>query len=395
MKKLFMFLLLSASVFLAGCENVDDGYDPTGEQKTYALKAVTDPAIHGEATFEKNRDGSTTITLDLDGVTVGMHPAHIHANSAAESGPIVIDLTPVNDSVTSVTHVSAFNNGMNITYEELLNFDAYINVHESVAKLGTLLAQGDIGANELTGESKVYELGSKSNPNIMGDATFAERKNGTTLITIALEGTSEGDAFPAHIHRNSAAQGGAIIINLDTIRGSAGMSLSQIDTLNTGESITYEELLAFDGYINAHLSADNLGVLVAQGDIGANELTGESKEYTLGSKSDPNIRGTANFAQRVNGSTLITIALEGTAEGDAFPAHIHRNSAEESGPIIINLDTIRGPVGVSLSQIDTLNDGDPISYEQLLEFDGYINAHLSASNLGVLVAQGNIGANAE
>jgi hypothetical protein len=36
-------------------------------------------------------------------------------------------------------------------------------------------------------------------------------------------------------------------------------------------------LLNFDGYINVHLSATNLASLVAQGDIGQNELTAVSK----------------------------------------------------------------------------------------------------------------------
>lgn len=390
-------MLLVSCFFLVSvsCDNNDDTNGFSGETKTYELISVSDPTINGEAIFEQNEDGSATVTLNLDGVTSGMHPAHIHMNSAAEGGAIVIDLTPVDDTGVSVTLINTLNSGEAIGYDELLDFDGYINVHESPENLATLIAQGDIGANELTGDEKVYALSPKSNPDIMGTATFSARKNGTTLVTIALDGTSEGDAFPAHIHQNSAAEGGAIIIDLDTIRGPSGRSLSQIDALNTGEAITYDELLNFDGYINAHLSKDNLAVLVAQGDIGENELTGENTVYNLDSRSDPNILGTATFAQRMNGSTLITIALEGTFDGDAFPAHIHRNSADEGGPIIVDLDTIRGPSGMSLSQIDTLNDGEPIDYEGLLSFDGYINAHLSKDNLSILVAQGNIGENAD
>jgi hypothetical protein len=42
------------------------------------------------------------------------------------------------------------------------------------------------------------------------------------------------------------------------------------------------KLLDFDGYINVHLSADKLATLVAQGDIGQNDLD-VSKVYALGS----------------------------------------------------------------------------------------------------------------
>jgi hypothetical protein len=59
-----------------------------------------------------------------------------------------------------------------ITYQELLNFDGYINVHLSASSLATLVAQGDIGQNQLTGVSKVYPLGSVAVPAISGTATF-------------------------------------------------------------------------------------------------------------------------------------------------------------------------------------------------------------------------------
>jgi len=398
MKKLFILFMLVATVTLTGCSNNDDSgmiiVDKTGESKTYDLSAVSDPSISGTALFEENEDGTTTISLELKGTSSGAHPAHVHMNTAAESGDIVIDLASVDGSTgMSSTVVSAFNDGTAVTYSQLLEYDGYINVHESAENLGTLIAQGDIGQNELNGTSKEYALSPKSDPSISGTATFSKRVNGTTLVTLALNGTKEGDAFPAHIHNNSAAESGAIIIDLDTIRGPAGISYTQVEALNTGEAITYDELLEFNGYINAHLSAANLGVLVAQGDIGINELTGNSEEYALGSVSNPTISGTATFSERINGSTLISIALDGTAEGDAFPAHIHQNTAAESGAIVINLDTIRGASGVSLSQIDTLNTGEAITYGELLEFDGYINAHLSGTNLGVLVAQGDIGQN--
>jgi hypothetical protein len=55
------------------------------------------------------------------------------------------------------------------------------------------------------------------------------------------------------------------------------------------------KLLDFDGYINVHLSADKLATLVAQGDIGQNDLTDVSKVYALGSVAVARIDGTATF----------------------------------------------------------------------------------------------------
>ena len=133
MKKLILFLTLAAPLLFGSCTKIDDGYIPTGDSKTYHLVSVTDPGISGTAVFTENRDGSTTITLDLQGTKAGKsHPAHIHANSAAQGSAILIDLTPVIGTTgLSVTHVQSFNDGTGITYNELLDFDGYLNVHLS------------------------------------------------------------------------------------------------------------------------------------------------------------------------------------------------------------------------------------------------------------------------
>jgi hypothetical protein len=57
-------------------------------------------------------------------------------------------------------------------------------------------------------------------------------------------------------------------------------------------------------------SATELNVLVAQGDIGQNELTGISKAYSLGSVAVPTIDGTATFYKRVNGQALAVVQLK-------------------------------------------------------------------------------------
>ncbi|HEY4653050.1 MAG TPA: hypothetical protein VIH22_00980, partial [Cyclobacteriaceae bacterium] len=136
--------------------------------------------------------------------------------------------------------------------------------------LGTLIAQGDIGQNALTGDEVEYTLNSVSDPGISGAATFAKRKNGTTLITIALTGTTAGGDHPSHIHDNSAAMGGSISIDLNNVDGDTGKSATHVTEKNDATAITYDELINYNGYINVHLSSGNLGTLIAQGDIGSN-----------------------------------------------------------------------------------------------------------------------------
>jgi len=128
MKKLFILFVLAASAFLTSCSNNDDSgmiiVDKTGKTKTYDLSAVSNPSISGTALFEENEDGTTIISLNLTGTSSGAHPAHIHMNTAAESGDIVIDLSSVDGSTgLSSTLVSAFNDGTAVTYSQLLEYD--------------------------------------------------------------------------------------------------------------------------------------------------------------------------------------------------------------------------------------------------------------------------------
>jgi hypothetical protein len=61
-------------------------------------------------------------------------------------------------------------------------------------------------------------------------------------------------------------------------------------------------------------SATELNVLVAQGDIGQNELTGK-KSICFSPKDVPGISGTVELAERINQTTLVTIRLSGTPAG--------------------------------------------------------------------------------
>ena len=263
-----------------------------------------------------------------------------------------------------------------------------------------------------TGNEKVFDLGSVSDPNISGTATFIEMNDGTTTIELQLSGTPDGGMHPAHIHFNTAAETGGIALSLGTVDGSTGLSTVTTRVLDMGDEdpsndtpISYDELLDFDGYINVHASADDLGTLVAQGDIGQNELTGNSRSYALNSVAVPTISGTIEFEERANGNTIATIMLTGTPDGGMHPAHIHAGSvAEAPGDILFTFKPVDGTTGISKTNMDMPytdedddddNDGteDPITYSEILDFDGYVNVHLSSDDLGTLVAQGNIGAN--
>ncbi|MAN26825.1 MULTISPECIES: CHRD domain-containing protein [Mesonia] len=393
-----LFLFVTIPTLIISCSDDDDGTTPfDGESVTYDLMSVSDPSISGEATFTEQENGTVKIVLDLEGTPAGgMHPAHIHNNTAAEGGEIAISLEPVDgDTGMSTTIVSAKDDGTAITFEQLTDYDGYINVHLSADDLSTLVAQGDIGQNDLTEESLTYDLGERAVAGISGEVTFHQRKNGEALAVIMLDNTPAGGMHPAHIHANTAAEGGEIKFTFNPVNGDTGMSMTNVSELDGGQSFTYDDIMDYDGYVNVHLSADDLGTIVAQGDIGQNSLTGESLSYTLNEVAIPGISGSVMFEERMNGEALATIMLANTPEDGEHPAHIHMNSAAEGGDIAFTFTPVNGATGISRTNVSQFDNGNPFMYSDISGYDGYVNVHLSADDLATLVAQGNIGANAE
>jgi len=398
-KRIWLLMALITVGTLVGCDGDEDEMEitPTSNSKVYILNEASDLPISGDVTFTELSDGSIEATIALTGTPDGgMHPAHIHANTAAEGGDIIVSFNDVDGTTgMSTTIITSLDDGAALTYEELLTIDGYVNVHLSADELGTIVAQGDIGQNELTGTTKVYNLDEKDVDGISGTVTFSERINGEALAEIALMNTIADATHPAHIHNNTAAEGGGIAVSFNPVDGTTGMSATNIAALDDGTAITFTEILDFDGYVNVHLGpGDELETIVAQGDIGQNELTGTTKVYNLDEKDVDGISGTVTFSERINGEALAEIALMNTIADATHPAHIHNNSAAEGGGIAVSFKPVDGTTGMSATNIAALDDGTAITYIEILDFDGYVNVHLgSGDQLETIVAQGNIGLN--
>jgi hypothetical protein len=117
---------------------------------------------------------------------------------------------------------------------------------------------------------KVYTLAALDNSGVSGTVTFTKQGESTTKVLIQVSGTTEGNSHPAHIHSNAASAGGPIVVDLNPVDGATGRSETMVSRLNDGTAITYDELVNFNGHVNVHKSATELGIMLAQGDIGAN-----------------------------------------------------------------------------------------------------------------------------
>ncbi len=391
------FVCLFTILLFTNCANDDNitRIETSLVYKVYALNAISDPSVTGYSRFVKNEDQSVTIELNLSGLLSDqMHPAHIHYNTAAETGGIAITLGTINSNTgRSEVTITELDDGTPITYEELLDFDGYINVHLSNSNLDILVAQADIGQNELTGVTKTYGLNELDVDGISGSAKFSERLNGEALATIQLTNAIPGNEHPAHIHNNTALESGTVALTFNPVDGDTGISHTNITQLDDTTPFLYENIEDFDGYINVHLSPTDLDTIIAQGDIGENELTGESVVYELDEVAIADISGTASFYKRQNGEALAIIELMNTPVDGIHPGHIHENDIATTGPIMFTFNDVDGNTGISQTNVIQLDDGTTFGYDDVLEVNGYINIHLSATNLNTLVAQGNIGIN--
>lgn len=151
-------IILTAFLFFSSCsknelvapadQNPESQMRVTKTMMVYPLSGVNGSGMSGTITFEKAAKG-TKVTIKVTGARKGiMHPACIHNNSVTEGGGVAITLSPVNGNTgQSITTVSKTNFGWPITYEELITFDGFANVHLSSGQPYTILAQGNIGIN--------------------------------------------------------------------------------------------------------------------------------------------------------------------------------------------------------------------------------------------------------
>lgn len=265
---LIMAIAVTGLLSINGCKKEDD---PELKKTEYTLKVKDVLGVSGTATFTETSGTVTTITLKLTGATATNHPAHIHMNSAVEGGSIILSLNPVDAQGNSVTEVTKLDDNTPINYSQLIAYDGYINVHESSSSLGTIIAQTDIGGNELTGTEKSYTLSAVNASGVNGTALFQKRKNGNALVTISATGTLTDELHPASIHLGSVASigGGPVTKTLTDVDGTSGKSYTNIRTLNNGTPINYDNWLVYDGYININ-NSPTVPTAVAQGNIGSN-----------------------------------------------------------------------------------------------------------------------------
>lgn len=222
---------------------------------------------------------------------------------------------------------------------------------------------------------------------VTGVVTFVETSATMSTIIVKLYGAPSG-THPAALYMNSVAEGGEIAQELSSVDAS-GTSTTDVSFLS------YNQLIAYDGYIKVIKSSNEPNVILAQGDIGGNILTGDKKSFVLGTIGAFDVSGTALFEKRKNENTLVTLSLTGAIAGEIYPATINLSSVATigGGPVTKTLSSVNGITGKSYTNIRKLDGGLNITYDNWLVYNGYINIYQTAIEFDNIISQGNVGSN--
>jgi hypothetical protein len=266
-KGLTALSILAAGILLiagSGCTK-SNSTPPAPNMTTYTLKVKDVLGVSGTATFTETGSTSATIDLALSGAPSGIHPAELCMNTVAEGGAVVITLNAVDATGKSSTVTNT------MSYSQLIAYDGFIIVHKSSSEPNVILAQGDIGGNVITATNKSYVLDTVSTFGVSGTALFEKRVNGTTLLTITLTGAIPGDSYPATINVGSITTigGGPVVKGLNSVNGTSTKSYTNLRKLDSGTAMTYDNWLAYDGYINIYHTTVSISDIICHGNIGA------------------------------------------------------------------------------------------------------------------------------
>jgi hypothetical protein len=362
---------------------------PVPDQITYDLQPQSNDGeapegVRGTVTFWRAGPDSTLVTLDLDeNATVASvsHPAHIHSNSASDGGGIEIYLSAVNGS--SPTGTSARKVGRPI--EELASFDGHVNVHESPANLGTVVAQANIGANAEGTDgaglsfvddprSTTYPLsasttnGSVLSDGVTGTVRLEELTDSKTLVTYTLDtngsvedavGSNVDVAQIGHIHENSVSEGGSVVSG--PFSGYLG-SIAPTDPAARSSRIvnaSYDELIGYDGYVNIHQSNANTQYVFAQGNIGANAPDATIVINNVGTAAweVTDVRGESGIAERGTENPVLTLTV-----GNRY--RIDNNGGVDAHPFALETTNQDYLLRQEANRTGSLEDDKGINYKE-------------------------------
>ena len=151
---LAILLAFIFAVSFSSCEKKDVATTTaTLRTKEIALTSAGGSTVTGKAIIAENADHSFNVNITLQNtVKDTVEVMHIHNGTIAAPGNIAIPLTSITGTggqatgttLNIKTGLSATGATVNLTYDNIITYAGYFNVHYSAAQISRLIANGNI-----------------------------------------------------------------------------------------------------------------------------------------------------------------------------------------------------------------------------------------------------------
>ncbi|HEX5555619.1 MAG TPA: hypothetical protein VFX43_20420 [Chitinophagaceae bacterium] len=114
------------------------------------------------------------------------------------------------------------------------------------------------------------------------------------------------------------------------------------------------------------------------------------KQYTISPSNrpgSPQISGTVDFKEILNTDSVdVTIQLQGVSQDGSYPVYLRNGTSIENGAVAYNLGFVDG-------RNPTLTTSIPVSFSNLIKYNGCIDIYRNPNDTVTIVAQSEIGTN--
>lgn len=247
-------LIAATALFsLSSCKKNDSS--PAPRTKTYNIQTYPGYSVSGTATFTEvlNKD-SVKIDVKLSGssvTNVTLFPVLIRQGTSLENGPLQFNVGNLDGNIKELQ------NELNISFDDLLNFNGSIDVYRNTTDTNSVIAQGEIGANEIFTSYNMYDPLNTTQMN--GQFRIYKRSTGAYLVigldTSKIQTNGVIASHPARVYKADGTRD----FDLSDVSGTSGISSTNIT------DHTYDDLVHYSGMVKVLLSQDMQDVTISQG----------------------------------------------------------------------------------------------------------------------------------
>jgi hypothetical protein len=263
---------------------------------------------------------------------------------------------------------------------------------------------------------------------ITGSARLVDYGMEQMVVVLALRGTQGGNVHPAHIHSGTCETGGPVVLPLESVDGTSGLSvtLAHADLHALAEGLEH--------HINIYASPEDMGTIIACGDLGMRHVpegatgttggpgTNITAEPAPGTETDTGITeqgaqttpppgeareqefdtlrtasfgifevegsgisGQVQIAETAEGGPRVVVTLPGIAPDAQYFADIRRGDCGTGGELVVQLNSVPIQPGENFGETRV-----EVSFEEVAEADNYLTIYASAEREDIL-ACGEVG----